>query len=329
MNKKRIFSLLSSVALVSAGVFAQKPNQPNVIFILTDDLGYGDLGCYGSKLNRTPNIDNLAQNGIRFTDCYAAASISSPSRAALLTGRYPVRAGINGVFFPESFSGLDNIENTLPKVLQKAGYYTGIVGKWHLGHHYQYLPLQNGFNEYFGLPYSNDMSSVVYLRGNEVESWSVDQTQLTKTYTKEAINFIERHKEKPFFLYLAHNMPHVPIFASDQFKGKSANGLYGDVIEELDWSIGEIIKKIRQLGLEEKHPDNFFKRQWSLAYRRTTWRQPWSSVSGKIYHMGGRSAGADHCLLERTNTTQCIYRSCKPDGLVSNNYFRLAKINTN
>jgi arylsulfatase A len=251
MNKKKFLSLVSSLAMISAGVVAQKQNQPNVIFILADDLGYGDLGCYGSKLNRTPNLDKLAENGVRFTDCYAAASISSPSRAALLTGRYPVRAGINGVFFPESFSGLDNTEITLPKELQKAGYYTGIIGKWHLGHHFQYLPLQNGFNEYFGIPYSNDMSSVVYLRGNEVESWSVDQTLLTKTYTREAINFIESHKKKPFFLYLAHNMPHVPIFASDQFKGKSANGLYGDVIEELDWSVGEIVREIRNLGLEE------------------------------------------------------------------------------
>ena len=251
MKSKPVLSILSSFALVSATVFAQKPVQPNVIFILTDDLGYGDLGCYGSKLNRTPNLDNLAQNGIRFTDCYAAASICSPSRAALLTGRYPVRTGINGVFFPESFSGIDSSEILLPEVLQKAGYYTGIVGKWHLGHHRQFLPLQNGFNEYFGIPYSNDMQSVVYLRGNEVETWSVDQTQITKTYTDEAVRFIERNKKRPFFLYLAHNMPHVPIFASDQFKGKSVNGLYGDVIEEIDWSVGEIIKKIRQLGLEE------------------------------------------------------------------------------
>lgn len=231
--------------------FGTKSVTPNVIFILADDLGYGDLGCFGSKLNRTPNLDKLAENGMRFTECYSAASICSPSRAGLLTGRYPVRMGINGVFFPESFSGIPASEITIPEVLQKARYYTGIVGKWHLGHHHQFLPLQNGFNEYFGIPYSNDMRSLVYFRGNEVEDWKVDQTQLTKIYTKEALQFIERNKQKPFFLYLAHNMPHVPLFASEQFKGKSANGLYGDVIEELDWSVGEIVKKLTELGLEE------------------------------------------------------------------------------
>lgn len=251
MIKKIKLILLLIAALITSFTFAQSTQQPNIIFILTDDLGYGDLGCFGSKLNRTPNLDKLAENGIRFTDCYSAASICSPSRAGLLTGRYPVRMGINGVFFPESFSGLPASEITIPEVLQKAGYYTGMVGKWHLGHHHQFLPLQNGFNEYYGIPYSNDMRSVVYFRGNEVESWQVDQTQLTKTYTKEAVQFIERNKQKPFFLYLSHNMPHVPLFASEQFKGKSANGLYGDVIEELDWSVGEIVKKLTELGLEE------------------------------------------------------------------------------
>jgi arylsulfatase len=251
MIKKIKLILVLIAALITSFTSAQITQQPNIIFILTDDLGYGDLGCFGSKLNRTPNLDKLAENGIRFTDCYSAASICSPSRAGLLTGRYPVRMGINGVFFPESFSGLPASEITISEVLKKAGYYTGMVGKWHLGHHHQFLPLQNGFNEYFGIPYSNDMRSVVYFRGNEVESWQVDQTQLTKTYTKEAVQFIERNKQKPFFLYLSHNMPHVPLFASEQFKGKSANGLYGDVIEELDWSVGEIVKKLTELGLEE------------------------------------------------------------------------------
>ncbi len=254
------FKLAAITACISTAFSCQKnttvstesdPEIPNVIFILADDLGYGDLGCYGSSCNRTPNLDNLARLGIRFTDSYAAASICSPSRAALLTGRYPLRMGINGVFFPESFSGIDTSEVTIAEALHKAGYYTGIVGKWHLGHHHAFLPLQNGFDEYFGIPYSNDMRSVVYMRGNSVESWTVDQTLLTKTYTGEALAFIEKNKERPFFLYLAHNMPHVPLFASAGFSGKSANGLYGDVIEELDWSVGEIMKKLESLGLLE------------------------------------------------------------------------------
>lgn len=223
--------------------------KPNIIVILADDMGYGDLGCYGSKLNRTPNLDRLAKEGIRFTSCYASASVCSPSRIALLTGRYPIRTGIVNVLHPGQNTGIDDLEITMPEMLQEAGYYTGIVGKWHLGDQRRFLPLQHGFNEYFGIPYSNDMKPCIFLRGNEIESTNVDQDQLTQTYTKEAIRFIEKNKNHPFFLYLAHNMPHVPIHASKRFKGKSANGLYGDVIEELDWSVGEMIKKVRALNL--------------------------------------------------------------------------------
>jgi arylsulfatase A-like enzyme len=147
---------------------------------------------------------------------------------------------------------MENSELTMPEVLQAAGYYTGMVGKWHLGHKIEHLPLQHGFREYFGIPYSNDMKPCIYLRGNAVEDSLVDQTQLTKTYTKEALRFIGQNKDHPFFLYLAHNMPHTPIFASEDFKGKSKNGLYGDVIEELDWSVGEIMKRLKELKLDEK-----------------------------------------------------------------------------
>lgn len=228
-----------------------KTNKPNIVFIFADDLGYGDLSCFGATKIKTPNLDKLAVNGIKFTSFYSASPVCSPSRAALMTGRYPVRMGIHHVFFPESWTGLPVEEITMADKLRKAGYATGIVGKWHLGHHKQFLPLQRGFDEYFGIPYSNDMEAVVYLRGNEVVNDKVDQSQMVKTYTREALDFIERHKDEPFFLYFPHNMPHVPVYASENFRGKSEYGLYGDVVEEIDWSTGEIIKKLRELKIED------------------------------------------------------------------------------
>ena len=242
--------LLSTIGFGSCTQQSES-NKPNIIFIFADDLGYGDLGCYGSKVNRTPHLDQMAKDGILFTDFYSAAPNSSPSRAGLLTGRYPIRMGINNVFFPESLTGIPENEIKISEVLRRQGYRTGIVGKWHLGTQFQYLPLQNGFDEYFGIPYSNDMRSVHYMRGNVVERFDVNQDSITYYYTKEAISFIETHKERPFFLYIPHNMPHVPLGASANFRGKSANGFYGDVIEELDWSVGEILKKLDELGLDK------------------------------------------------------------------------------
>lgn len=224
---------------------------PNIVFIFTDDLGYGDLGCFGATDIKTPNIDGIASSGIKFTDFYSASPVCSPSRAGLLTGRLPQRMGINGVFFPDSYTGMPPSEITIAELLKSKNYKTGIVGKWHLGHREKYLPLQQGFDSYFGIPYSNDMTSVVYMRGNEVEVTKVDQHYTTQIYTKEAINFIEKNKAQPFFLYVAHNMPHVPIYASPDFEGKSNRGLYGDVIEEIDWSVGQIIKKLETSGVIE------------------------------------------------------------------------------
>lgn len=239
------------------GCASEKPSQknedkpPNIVFIFADDLGYGDLGCFGALDINTPNIDELSNQGIRFTNFYSASSICSPSRAALLTGRLPQRMGINGVFFPESFAGMSPSEITIPELLKEKNYSSGLVGKWHLGHRQEYLPLQQGFDNFFGTPYSNDMTSLVYLRGNEVEEFEVDQHYLTSTYTKEALDFIEQNKQNPFFLYVAHNMPHVPLYASPRFEGKSEKGLYGDVIEELDWSVGQIVSKLEALDLIE------------------------------------------------------------------------------
>lgn len=248
--KKLALTVLITV-VTGYPLLAQTARKPNFVIILADDLGYGDIGTFGATDVRTPNIDRLATNGLKFTNFYSTSPVCTPTRFGLLTGRYPRRQGIDHVFFPESFTGIPKQEVTLAEALKEKGYKTGIVGKWHLGHHHQFLPLQNGFDEYFGIPYSNDMQNVVYLRGNAVETYKVDQHYTTKTYTGEAIKFIEHHKSEPFFLYLAHNMPHVPIYASPQFEGKSKRGLYGDVIEELDWSVGEVVNTLKKNGLDE------------------------------------------------------------------------------
>jgi arylsulfatase len=241
------------ISCVAPATFTETAQpKPNIIIIYNDDMGYADISCYGQQKWQTPNIDKLANEGIRFTDLYSASHISSPSRAALLTGRYPARMGIQAVFFPDSYTGIPQSELLLPELLQSEGYATAIVGKWHLGHRERYLPLQNGFDEYFGIPYSNDMSAQVFLRGNEVEEFHIDQNQLTKRYTQEAVDFIARQKEEqPFFLYLAHNMMHVPVFRSPEFEGKSGHGIYGDAVLEIDWSVGRIVEALEEKGVLE------------------------------------------------------------------------------
>jgi arylsulfatase A len=225
--------------------------RPNIVYIFADDLGYGDLGCFGASDIATPNIDGMAKAGIKFTSLISASPVCSPSRAGLLTGRMPQRMGINGVFFPESFSGMSPEEITIAEVLRPLGYQTGIVGKWHLGHLEKYLPTNQGFDSYYGIPYSNDMESVVYLKNESVDSFRVNQSFTTQVYTQRALEFIDQAKEGPFFLYVAHNMPHVPIYASPQFVGTSRRGLYGDVIQEIDWSVGQILEKLREEDLED------------------------------------------------------------------------------
>lgn len=226
-------------------------SAPNFIIIFCDDLGYADISPFNQKVDYTPNLDRMSEEGMKFTSMYVSSPVCSPSRAALLTGRQPFRMGINQVFFPTSWTGLPQEELTLPEVLKENGYVTGMVGKWHLGHHQQFLPLQHGFDQFFGIPYSNDMDALVYLEGNEVSSNKVEQKLLTKIFTDKSLKFIENHKEEPFFLYLAHAMPHVPIYVSEEFEGKSGDGLYADVIKELDWSTGEILKQLNNLGLDE------------------------------------------------------------------------------
>lgn len=232
---------------------SEEPNSstPNIVFIFTDDLGYGDIGCFGATDIKTPHIDRIANEGIKFTSFLSASPVCSPSRAGLLTGRMPQRMGINAVFFPESFTGMDPGEITFAEILKEKGYRTAALGKWHLGHMERFLPLNQGFDQYFGIPYSNDMESVVYLRDNKVESFEVDQTYTTQKYTEEALTFIDKASDSPFLLYLAHNQPHVPIYASPDFRGKSERGLYGDVIQEIDWSVGQVLAKLEEKGILE------------------------------------------------------------------------------
>ncbi len=236
--------------------------KPNIVLVFADDLGYGDLGCYGSKIP-TPNLDRLGKEGVRFTSFYAAQAVCSASRAALMTGCYPNRVGIQGALGPKSKIGLNTNEVTIAEVLKPRGYATAIYGKWHLGDAPQFLPKQQGFDDYFGLPYSNDMwphhptggtnyPPLPLIEGDRVVQLMPDQTQLTTWYTERAVRFIEQNKDRPFFLYVPHNMPHVPLHVSDKFKGKSGLGLYGDVIMEIDWSVGKILKALQRHGLDER-----------------------------------------------------------------------------
>jgi len=252
-------------AAAAAAAAAQGKPPPNVILILTDDQGYGDLGCHGSTRIKTPRIDRMAAEGIRFTDFYAPASVCTPSRAAMLTGCYPQRVGMGEipplpggkpwqtrVLFRNAPFGLNPDETTVAEVLKSAGYATACVGKWHLGDQKPFLPTNHGFDEFFGILYTNDMPPVNFVRGEQIVEEKIDQTTITGRYTDEALKFIRGHKDKPFFLFLSHTMPHVPLAASAKFKGKSAGGLYGDAIEEIDDSTGRVLDALTELKIDER-----------------------------------------------------------------------------
>ncbi len=260
MNKHLILlSALSGTSFTSVAA-----DYTNFILINLDDVGYGDFSFNGAYGYTTPNIDRMASEGMRFTHFLAAQPISGASRAGLLTGCYPNRIGFSGAPGPGSDYGIHPDEMTIGELLKQKGYHTAIYGKWHLGDARQFLPLQNGFDEYYGLPYSNDMwpyhpqqgevfnfPDLPTYDGNDIIGYNTDQSQFTTDYTTRSVNFIRKNQKKPFFIYLAHSMPHVPLAVSDKFKGKSEQGLYGDVMMEIDWSIGEILRTLKELGLEE------------------------------------------------------------------------------
>ena len=285
---------LAFLPMLTCAGLMQAQHKPNIVIIFTDDQGYQDLGCYGSPLIQTPAIDGMAREGLKLTDFYVSASVSSASRAGLLTGRLNTRNGVKGVFFPES-EGMPSEEITLAEALKEQGYATGCFGKWHLGDLKGHLPTDQGFDKYFGIPYSNDMyigpsqkfaSNAVFrdgytlseakadqdfvrnapnratikkrlnsvsplFEGDEIIEYPCDQSTTTRRYFDKAIEFVGQNKEKPFFVYITPSMPHIPLFASEQFRGKSKRGLYGDVVEEIDWNVGRFLDYLDQQGLAE------------------------------------------------------------------------------
>lgn len=271
--QKSLLLGLAASPFYTSGATTEKSQTPNIVLIFIDDLGYGDLSCYGASQYKTPNLDKMAAQGIRFTSFMSAQAVCSASRAGILTGCYPNRIGISGALMPDAKIGLNPAEEIIPEVLKKRGYKSAAIGKWHLGHLPEFLPQQQGFDTYFGIPYSNDMWPVGYdgkpaasdawasrypvlplIEGNEkvkeIKSLD-DQAQLTTLYTEKAVKFITENTKQPFFLYLAHSMPHVPLAVSSKFKGKSEQGLYGDVVMEIDWSVGEIMKTLEKNGLDK------------------------------------------------------------------------------
>jgi arylsulfatase A len=241
---------------------ARPDRPPNIVVIFADDLGYGDVGCFGAQGYTTPNINRLAAEGARFTDFYVAQAVCSASRTALLTGCYPNRLGILGALGPSSKIGIDAGETTIAEVLKARGYATAIFGKWHLGHHPKFLPTRHGFDEYFGLPYSNDMwpnhptdrsfPDLPLIDGEATVERNPDQTRLTIRYTEHALKFIEENKDRPFFLYVPHSMPHVPLHVSSHYAGRTFRGLFGDVIAEIDGSVGRILAALNEHGIDDR-----------------------------------------------------------------------------
>lgn len=245
---------ISSLSIFSQFSEASVPNKPNIVFILADDLGYADLSCYGATEIKTPNLDRMAKEGVRFTDFYAPAGVCTPSRASLMTGCYPKRVDLHvAVLPPDTHSGLNPKEVTIAELLKEVGYTTGCIGKWHLGLLPEVMPNAQGFDYYFGMPGPNHGRSDLF-RNNTLlkKNNEVDYNQITMNYTQEAVSFIRKNKEKPFFLYMAHNAVHIPLFASETFRRHTGlNGLYFDMVEEVDWSCGEILKELKDVGVLE------------------------------------------------------------------------------
>lgn len=328
---KKIAFIISLVGLSTVSFVNIEKKAPNIVLIFMDDLGYGDLSCTGAMGYQTPNLDRMAKEGVRFTNFLVAQAVCSASRAALMTGCYPNRVGISGALMPTATNGINENETTLAELLKDKGYATAIFGKWHLGHHKQFLPLQHGFDEYFGIPYSNDMWPMDYagnpaddsnfrkkaypilplIQNNEKvdEITNLDQQgMLTTRYTQKAVSFIKRNKNKPFFLYLPHAMPHVPINASAKFKGKSQQGLYGDVMMEMDWAVGEVLKTLKDTIIDKNTLVIF-----------TSDNGPWLNFGNHAGSSGGFREGKG-TSFEGGHRVPCImqWNGTLPKGLICN-----------
>ena len=262
MTHRALRPLIALALAIGPALAARAVDRPNVVLIFVDDMGYGDLACFGAKDVKTPHIDRMAAEGTKFTSFYVGQAVCTASRAALMTGCYPNRVGMDGALNHTSKTGINPDELLLSEIFKQKGYATAAYGKWHLGTADAFGPLKNGFDEFFGLPYSNDngkkhptildIPDLPLKEGDKVVELEPDQSTFTRRFTERAVGFIERNKEKPFFLYVPHVMPHVPIFASSAFKGTSGRGQYGDVIQELDWSVGRILATLKRQGLDEK-----------------------------------------------------------------------------
>ncbi|MCG8305825.1 MAG: sulfatase [Cytophagales bacterium] len=330
----KFFRLSPLFLMLIIGSCSQISNEeerlPNIVIVFTDDQGYGDIGCFGATGFETPNLDKMASEGMKFTNFYSAQPVCSASRAGLLTGCYPNRLGISGALFPWHEIGIDDGEVTIAEMLKEKGYATAIFGKWHLGHHEQFLPLQHGFDEYTGIPYSNDMwpikldgtkaapdegrgnyPDLPLVEGNETIEMITSfagQDKLTTLYTEKAVDFIHRNKAQPFFLYVPHSMPHVPLGVSDKFRGKSEQGMYGDVMMEIDWSVGQIAEALKANGLED-HTIFIF----------TTDNGPWLNYGNHAGSSGGLREGKT-TSWEGGQRVPCIVKwpGQIPDGIVCN-----------
>lgn len=333
MNSKALLTLAAISCTVPVAQLAARTavKTPNIVLFYIDDLGYGDLTLTGAQGYTTPNIDRLAHDGMFFTQFYSPSSVSSASRAGLMTGCYPNRVSIYGALKPNGKVGLNPQEKTIPIMLREAGYKTGMVGKWHLGDAKEFMPLQMGFDEYLGLPYSNDMwphshyavrgdktpkvmnksPKLPLYDGNQVAKYieSIDdQDELTTLYTERAVDFIKRNKSNPFFLYVAHTMPHVPLGVSDKFRGKSEQGAYGDVMMELDWSVGTIIQTLEDIGATENTIVIF-----------TSDNGPWIKFGDHQGSAGGLKE-AKHASMEGGQRVPCLVKwpGVVPEGIVCN-----------
>jgi arylsulfatase A-like enzyme len=318
MSKITLF-LCTTILLATSNVIAQN-GKPNIILIYIDDMGYGDIGITGANAYQTPNFNQLQKEGVFFTQFYSPQAVCTASRAGLLTGTYPNRIGFAGALDHMAKTGLNPEEETIPELLKTRAYVTAAFGKWHLGHLPEFLPRKHGFDEFFGIPYSNDMwpnhptgknyyPPLPLIENETTIQTNPDQSQFTTQFTEKSLNFIEKNKNNPFFLYLAHPMPHVPLFVSDKFKGKSKQGLYGDVIMELDWSIGQIRKKLKELKLEE-----------NTLLIVTSDNGPWLNYGNNAGSSGGLREGKG-TSFEGGQRVPCLmsWKGVIPEGIICNN----------